>query len=148
MAKVIEGKVAKILDDQKLVINVGHAHGVTQGMIFCIFAPVEEVKDPDSGESLGNWEVVKGYVQATHPQDKLTVCQAFVPKRPELANPEDRGTHTLSSELVAVSMLEASARSLVRLNINAAQASGTPEVGPISVGDGVRSVDEAELTGQ
>lgn len=146
MAKTIEGKVAKILDDQRLIVNVGHAQGVTQGMVFCIFAPVEEVKDPETGEALGQWEAVKGYVQAIHPQDRLSVCRAFKPSRPKTeADPAERGTHTLSSELVAVSMLDGGSQAKARLAVNASQLAGMPEIGPISVGDCVRSVDEAEL---
>ncbi len=144
MATAVEGKVAKILDDQSLILNVGRAHGVTQGMVFCIFASVEDVKDPDTGESLGAWEAVKGYVQATHPQEKLSVCRAYVPRRPETTSPEERGTHTLSWELVAVSML-GSGPVKTKLNVDRAQVSGMPEVGPIAVGDRARSVDEAEL---
>ena len=146
MSQPIEGKVAKILDDQTLVLNVGTAHGVAQGMVFCIYAPVEEVKDPDTGASLGAWEAVKGYVQAAHPQDRLTVCRAYTLRaaqaQPE--KPEDRGTRTLSAELVAVSMLNAPGKQ-PQLNVNRAQLSGTPQLSPISVGDRARSVDEATL---
>jgi len=147
MADPIEGKVAKILDDQTLILNVGRAHGVAQGMLFCVFAPVEEVKDPDTGESLGAWEAVKGYVQATHPQDRLTVCRGYTPRRAESTKPEDRGTHTLSGELVAVSMLSGGPLSKARLNVERSQLAGMPEIGPIKVGDRARSIAEADLTG-
>jgi hypothetical protein len=124
MAEPIEGKVAKILDDQSLILNVGQAHGVTQGMVFCIYATVEDVTDPDSGESLGAWEAVKGYVQATHPQEGLTVCRAYAPRAAESAKPEDRQA---------------------QLNVNRTQLSGMPQLEPISVGDPARSVAEGDL---
>ena len=142
----IEGKVAKILDDKTLVLNVGRAAGVTQGTVFCIYAPVDDVTDPDTGESLGAWEAVKGYVQATHPQERLTVCRTFSPQAPRSDRPEDRGTHTLSSELVAVSMLDGGPRAQAKLNVNRSQMAGMPEVGVISVGDLARSVSQEELT--
>jgi len=144
MPKPVEGKVAKILDDRTLILNIGHAAGVVQGMVFCIYAPVEEVKDPDTGESLGAWEAVKGYVQATHPQERLTVCRSYVPRVAEAPKPEDRGTHTLSAELVAVSMMTAPQKQ-PPLNVNRSQLSGTPQVQPISVGDRARFVHEAEF---
>lgn len=144
MATPVEGKVAKILDDQTLVLNIGRAHGVNPGMVFCIFAAVDDVKDPDSGESLGAWEAVKGYVQAAHPQEKLSVCRVYTLPRREAASPEQRGAHTLSSELVAVSMM-GGGPTKTRLNVDRTQLSGVPEVGPIAVGDRARSVDEAEL---
>ena len=47
----IEGKVAKILDEYSIVINVGRNNGVVDGMVFAIFVQSdEEIKDPDSGE--------------------------------------------------------------------------------------------------
>lgn len=140
MAAPVEGKVAKILDDQSLILNVGTSQGVTPGMIFCIFAPVEEVKDPDTGESLGAWEAVKGYVQATHPQEKLTVCRVYTPAARSTG---ETGTHVLSAEMIELSMLRSSAPR-ARLNVDRSQLSGIPEVGPITVGDRARSVDEAQ----
>ena len=145
MAEPIEGKVAKILDEKTIVLNVGRAAGVEQGMVFCVFAPVEDVTDPDTGESLGTWEAVKGYVQATHPQERLTVCRSFAPEAVRSQDPKERGTHTLSSELVAVSMLDGGPLARQTLNVNKSQLAGMPQVGPISVGDLARSIDKDEL---
>ena len=147
MAQPIEGRVAKILDERTIVLNIGRTQGVTPGMIFCIYAPVEEVKDPSTGESLGAWEAVKGYVAAAHPQERLCVCRAYAARRREAENPEERGTRTLSSELVAVSMLDGGplGQAQGRLNVDRSQLSGMPEIGPIKVGDYARSVDEKEL---
>ena len=145
MGEPIEGKVAKILDEKAMVLNVGRAAGVEQGMVFCIFAPVEGVTDPDTGEALGEWEAVKGYVQATHPQERLTVCRSFSPRAARSEDPKERGTHTLSSELVAVSMLDGGPLAAQKLHVNKSQLAGLPEVGPISIGDRARSIDESEL---
>ena len=147
MTQPIEGRVAKILDERTIVLNVGRAQGVALGTVFCIYAPVEEVKDPTTGESLGAWEAVKGFVEAAHPQERLTVCHAYAPRRREAENPEERGTRTLSAELVAVSMLDGGplGQAQGRLNVDRSQLSGMPEVGPIKVGDFARSVDEKEL---
>ena len=145
MAAPVEGKVAKILDDQTLILNVGSAAGVAQGMVFSIYAPVEDVKDPDTGKSLGQWEAVKGYVQAAHPQAQLTVCRVCVPQRREEARPEDRGTHVLSAEMIEVSMLRGGSQPKSRLNVDRTQLSGLPEVGPIKVGDRARAVEETEV---
>lgn len=145
MSGPVEGKVAKILDEQSVILNVGTAHGVAQGMVFCIFAPVEEVKDPETGQSLGAWEAVKGYVQAAHPQERLTVCRAWAPRRPESADPKERGTHVLSAEMVEVSMLRGGAQPKARLNVERSQLSGIPEVGPIRVGDRARAVKEEDV---
>ncbi|MBM4033313.1 MAG: hypothetical protein FJ291_16230 [Planctomycetes bacterium] len=145
MAAPVEGKVAKVLDDQTLVLNVGTAAGVKQGMVFSVFAPVEEVKDPDTGQSLGAWEAVKGYVQASHPQERLTVCRAYAPRQAEATDPKERGTHVLSAEMVEVSMLRGGTQPKARLSVDRTQLSGMPEVGPIRVGDRARAVEEEKL---
>ena len=54
----IIGKVAKILDEVKVVINRGSKDGVKPGMRFVAYAEADEVTDPDTGESLGKWELV------------------------------------------------------------------------------------------
>ena len=136
MAEVIEGKVAKILDEYSLIINVGQADGVTPESKFVVYAQGDEVTDPDTGESLGRWEVVKGHIAASHVQERLTVCKA-VGKKPE-APQSDPTTHTLSAAMIADHMRTDRAGSA--LNVNRSQIDGAPKVGPISVGDSVRSV--------
>ena len=134
MADVIEGKVAKILDEFTLIINVGSAQGVSAGMRFIIYATGDEIVDPDSGESLGKWEVVKGLLVASHVQEKLSICAAAPAKK---AQESDPSTHTLSAAMIADHMRQKPEN---KLNVNKGQIEGVPKVGPISVGDPVRSV--------
>ena len=136
MGSVIEGKVAQILDEFTLILNVGRAQGVKEGMEFVIFAPGEEVTDPDTGESLGQWEMVKGHVVATHVQEKLCLCSAVQPRQEE--DHTDPRTRTLSAALIAEHM--PGQESLRPLNVNKSQIHGKPKAGPISVGDRARSV--------
>jgi hypothetical protein len=68
----VEGKVAKILGNNEIVINRGRGEGVRQGMLFEIFAPEgEEVWDPDTGETLGTVEDVKAKAEITEVKDRL-----------------------------------------------------------------------------
>ncbi len=55
----IRGKVARILSDRALVINVGKADGVDGGMEFYI-SEIIPVKDPDTSIELGKieWPIV------------------------------------------------------------------------------------------
>ena len=129
----ITGKVAKIVDETTVVITVGAKDGVKDGMRFVIVTEGGEVKDPDTGESLGNWEVVKGRLVAAHVQEKMTVCVAELPK-----SEEGSGTRTLSAAMIEVSM---PGRLTGKLNVLPGEASGSPEVGPVRVGDRVRSVE-------
>ena len=129
----IEGQVAGIVDESALIINRGAKQGVKAGMRFAVFAEVEEVTDPDSGETLGKWELVKGVVAAAHVQEKMTVCAPIPPKA---VKHDD--THTLSYEMVAVSM---AGHGEEKLNVDRAQMTGRPAAGPIKVGDRVREVE-------
>jgi hypothetical protein len=66
------GKVAAVLDDKlSLVINLGAAHGVAVGQRFLVYAIGGEVKDPDTGESLGRLEIVRGTGKVTHVQERM-----------------------------------------------------------------------------
>ena len=136
----IEGKIARIIDESHLVINVGSAQGVKNGMNFAVFAEVDEVKDPDTGESLGKWELVKVTVTADHVQERMTVCMPQAEPAPETKDPAERGTNVLSAEMIEVSRLRQPGQRQ-KLAVNMADASGMPRVRPISVGDRVRSLE-------
>ena len=140
MNALIEGKVAQILSESLIVVNVGAARGVTAGMRFAVLTRGEEVTDPDTGKPLGRWEVPKGFVVATHVQDRLSTCEALAPER--LADPGDPSTNVLSAALITHSMRPETWRagSATKLNVNRSQMAGMPSAGPISVGDPVRQV--------
>ena len=72
----VEGKVAKILGNNEVVINRGRTQGVRPGMLFEVFAPEgEEVWDPDTGETLGTVEDVKAHAEVTEVKDRLAVAR-------------------------------------------------------------------------
>ena len=72
----VEGKVAKILGNNEIVINRGRNEGVRQGMLFEVFAPEgEEVWDPDTGETLGTVEDVKAHAEVTEVKERLAVAR-------------------------------------------------------------------------
>ncbi|MGR3318293.1 MAG: hypothetical protein ACUZ8O_07395 [Candidatus Anammoxibacter sp.] len=141
MTKRIEGKISKILDEYNVVINKGIDDGITEKMPFVIFSisSSDEIKDPDTQESLGKLELVKGYVTAVHVQERVTICAAE--KRNETKDGDTgTGAQTLSGAMIAECMGKKGERFTERMNVNTAQISGMPEVGPISVGDCVRSL--------
>jgi len=76
--KKIEGRVAAILNARELVINVGSDVGVVQGMRFAVLAesPII-VKDPLTGERLGQIDREKVRVEATDVHLKITICRTF-----------------------------------------------------------------------
>ncbi len=140
----IEGKVAKILDEYSIVINVGRDNDVVNGMVFV--QSDDEVKDPDSGEALGKLEHVKDYIFVSHVQDKFSTCVAGE-KEASAGEHESHGAQTLSGAMMAESMTArpGGARlSNEKLNVNTSQVTGVPQLGPISVGDMVRAVEVSE----
>ncbi len=135
MSAPIEGKIAKIVDERTVVINRGSEADVREGMKFAIFAGGDTVTDPDTGESLGTWEVVKGTVKTTHVQEKLSVCNVT---GTEQAAEEKKPSKTLSSAMVDVSFDKGGGN---KLDVRAADTSGRPKVEPVTVGDSVRSIE-------
>lgn len=140
MSELIEGKVAQILSDKYLIINVGSAEGVTVGMPFVVLMQGDEVKDPASGKTLGRWELPKGYVRVTHTQELLATCEACSP----VAEKGDE------SRVLSAAMIDASVHpeswggTGARLDVNRSQLTGVPRVPPISVGDTVRQMAQLQ----
>jgi hypothetical protein len=143
METVIEGCVARILDEYRVVINVGSKDEVKIGMVFVIIAQSEdEIMDPASNEVLGKLENVKDYVSVVHVQDRISTCVARERTRGG-RDGEDMGVQTLSGAMMAESMTARPGKErndMRKLYVNASQITGTLQLGPISVGDKVRSV--------
>ena len=140
----IEGKVAKILDEYSIVINIGRNNGVVNGMVFAVFVQSdEEVKDPDSGEALGKLENIKEHVFVANVQDKFSTCVAGEKDAP-CGEHESHEAQTLSGAMMAESMTARPGNSRIsneKLNVNTSEITGVPQLGPISVGDMVRAVE-------
>jgi hypothetical protein len=79
-SQVRSPKVAKVAsvseDNQTVIINQGSVDGVAIGQRFLIFSIGQEIKDPDSGESLGNLEVVKGTGKVMHVQQRIATISS------------------------------------------------------------------------
>lgn len=67
-------RVAKVLTEYHVVLNAGWEDEVSPGMQFVVFSVGEEIKDPDTGASLGLLEYVKGTVEVEHVQPRMCVC--------------------------------------------------------------------------
>ncbi len=71
----IEGKIIRILSNQRVIIDVGIEQGVKSGMIFKIASEAEMIKDPVTGKDIEKLEIIKGEVIAQHVQNKFTICE-------------------------------------------------------------------------
>lgn len=133
----VTGKIAAVIDATTLVLNVGAQQGVREGMLFAVVAAQGEIVDPDSGASLGPWEVVKARVVITHVQQGLSTA------RPPVLS-ETPASATLSEMMVRHSFGLYGERSergeRPALDVVRGTVSGRPRVEPITVGDVVRSI--------
>ena len=82
MTEPIRGKVASVINEREIAINVGTAHGVDVGMYFNVIdIQDEEIRDPDTDEVLGSIERPKVRVRVTHVQEKLSVAGTYQTKK-------------------------------------------------------------------
>lgn len=77
--QLIEGRVARVLDQREVVLNVGAAAGVEVGMRFVILsAETVDIPDPVTGEPLGSVEVPKHVVKVVRvPNENMSVARTF-----------------------------------------------------------------------
>lgn len=76
--KPIAGKVAGVLNERELTINIGAERGVYEGMKFKVLAssPIE-VKDPETEEILGTVDREKVQVRAVEIFKNYSICRTF-----------------------------------------------------------------------
>jgi hypothetical protein len=76
-SKNFPASVVRVSDDCTLVINRGSDHGVTKGDHFLVYyIDPDELIDPETGESLGYLEMIRGTGTATHVQPKITTIKS------------------------------------------------------------------------
>lgn len=70
-------KVARVIDPYKLVINRGSIHGIRESqrmLVYCV--DDEEIKDPDTGKSLGFLELVRGSGRIIFIQEEISILES------------------------------------------------------------------------
>lgn len=74
--------VAKVIDEHKLVINRGSEHGIREGQRMLVYhISDEDIKDPETGESLGFLELVRGTGKIIFIQEKMSIIESDKVKR-------------------------------------------------------------------
>lgn len=130
---MIVGKVAQILDDSLIVLNVGARDGVKVGMRMVVFEEGEEVRDPETQKSLGRVELVKGMIEVVHVQEAMSQATGAQ------ETPQPGGT-VLSEKMVKENIYFGLVSKAHRMNVMREEMVGRKSSGPIRVGDGVREV--------
>jgi len=70
-----DAKVASLIDDIRIVINRGSNSGVSIGDRYLIYSIGQEILDPDTKQSLGRIEIVKGRGEVIHVQENISIIQ-------------------------------------------------------------------------
>lgn len=73
---MIKGRIIKILNQYKVVVDIGADSGIRKDMDFIIYSEGETVKDPDSDEVLGKLENIKARVKVIHIQERLSTLES------------------------------------------------------------------------
>lgn len=74
-----DGKLAvvvKVIDPYKVAINKGEKDGIRLGQRLLVYALLEEITDPETGESLGCLELVRGRGEVIHLQERLATLRS------------------------------------------------------------------------
>ena len=90
--EIYPATVVKILDEFTVVINRGKEDGIGSGREFVVYSAGEEIFDPQTKESLGFLEYVKGTGTVTYLQERMAHIRSNKfgkAKRPIMANPFD-----------------------------------------------------------
>ena len=74
-------KVVKVIDEYRVVINQGKRDEISVGDRYLVLNIGEEIFDPDTNESLGEVEIIKGKGKVTHVQEKMSTLESFGTER-------------------------------------------------------------------
>lgn len=89
MSSNYTAKIVSINEDEKtFVINKGSEDYIRKDDIYLIFELGDEIIDPDTDESLGRLEIVKGTARVSHIQEKMSTIISneyiMTPERKEI----------------------------------------------------------------
>jgi hypothetical protein len=68
-------RIIRLLDDHTVVVNVGERDGVEPGMRLGIYSPLDDIVDPVTGETLGDYRRRKGVVSVTEVQERFCIAE-------------------------------------------------------------------------
>jgi hypothetical protein len=131
------GKIAHIIDETHVILNIGSNQGVKLNQIFLIYQEGDEVFDPDTNESLGKVEITKGRIIVEHVQEKMAIA-ATEKKEPDVTS----HNKILSELMVDASIPKDSERE--KLKVDPYHLKPLPQVTSVRIGDLVRSIEAPE----
>lgn len=131
----VYGKVLKVFDESTLLVNLGRKEGVRRGNTIVVIEKGGDVKDPDTGESLGELELIKAELVVLDVQERMSVA-GF--RLVEETGPD----MPLSSKMVRDSVKVGRERGrTVGMDVRPGEVSGRPAVSPVKKGDIARLIE-------
>ncbi|WP_433535089.1 hypothetical protein ACQPZK_23690 [Micromonospora sp. CA-249363] len=80
--EMVSGLVAKIVTDDELVINIGSAQGVKEGMLFDVFdSRTQDIRDPKTGKVLGSVDRYQARIRITQVGEHVALARHVLPVR-------------------------------------------------------------------
>lgn len=76
MIELLRGKVLKILDPYRVVVDIGYEMGIKKDMKFIIYELGEEIRDPDTCKVIDRLEIVKHSIKVSQIQEKFSVMKS------------------------------------------------------------------------
>lgn len=78
MSEPIKGKVAQILSEYELALNIGSDHGVEKGMTFIIHSSPIDLFDPDTNRKIGQTTVELERVGVYEVQKRYSLARTLL----------------------------------------------------------------------
>lgn len=139
-----EMKIAKIISKQSVVINAGDNQGIKVGQKFQIIGKfgTEPVIDPDTGESLGMLDELKGIVTAKKVYPRMTIAESGRHRAGGITDTKTLLPYGLTQETERLNRMLYGSYVQDSLNVDEDQITGGFEGSdePIKIGDIVRKI--------
>lgn len=73
---VLKGKIIKILDKKRIIVDIGFNQNIKKDMKFFIYDEGDEVRDPQTNEFIDRLEIVKHRLKVSHIQEKFSIMRS------------------------------------------------------------------------
>lgn len=73
---LLTGRVLKILDPYRVVVDIGYNKGIKNNMKFIIYELGEEIIDPDTRRVIDRLEIIKHCIKVIQIQEKFSVMKS------------------------------------------------------------------------
>lgn len=77
MSDTLKGKIAQVIDEHRVVLNIGSNNGVEVGFRFSVYSVSEDIiYDPDTKKPLGKLEIPLGTGKVINVQDNMCILES------------------------------------------------------------------------